>query len=118
MEFGGIAELLRIARSRQKVLHIAYRPANEGRLVERDIEVYGFDGKYVDAYCRLRQDPRCFRIDRIHRASLKPESFKVQSEIESIIAAHGWVNRSAAWRKERMDSVLADKVCDKLLDRL
>ena len=109
-----IHKLLDSALKEGRVLRISYRASRLVEAVERDIEVYAFDEQYVDAYCRLRQDPRCFRVDRIVDAELLAETFDIDPAIESIVGAHGWANRTVAWRRERMQSVLDDAACDRL----
>src|SRR5688572_17779167 len=111
----GMNRIVEIARQERRVLRIEYRKNSDLRPVTRDIEVYACDDRYVDAYCRLRQDPRCFRIDRIGRATLLAEGFSVDPAIESIVAAQGWTNRTPAWRRERMGSLRLDELCDELL---
>ena len=112
---GTLQAALKTALIERKVLRITYRGRGDIKGVGRDIEVYAFDERYVDAYCRLRQDPRCFKIDRIVDAKLLGETFSIDPAIESIIAAHGWTNRTAAWRKERMASLRLDELTDELL---
>jgi len=50
-----------------------------GRHTARDIEphqvVLGPNGSYVAGWCRLRQDERWFRLDRIHRVEPRPGQF-------------------------------------------
>jgi predicted DNA-binding transcriptional regulator YafY len=99
--------LFKIARLERRVVRIVYRWG-----VERDIEVYDFDERYVDAFCRLRQDPRAFRIDRILDAELLPEKFEIDPGVAAQIASTGWAHRSAAWRRTQMWSVMLDEECD------
>lgn len=51
----------------------------EGNQTSRDIDPYGvlfLDGRwYVHGWCHLRQDARTFRIDRIRRMDLMPQTF-------------------------------------------
>ena len=106
---------LKAALTEGKFLRITYRGrGDQYEAVERDIEVYSFDERYIDAFCRLRQDPRCFRVDRIVDAELLAETFDIDPAIESIVGAHGWANRTTAWRRARMQSVLDDAACDRL----
>jgi predicted DNA-binding transcriptional regulator YafY len=115
MADGNLNTALKVALIERRVLSITYR-AKASALEQgvRHIEVYGFDEQYVDAYCRLRQDPRCFRIDRIVDAKVLAEKFSIDPAIESIVAAQGWANRTAAWRRERMRSIQQDEDCDDL----
>lgn len=102
--------LFKIARLERRVVRIVYRGG-----VERDIEVYDFDDRYVDAYCRLRQDPRAFRIDRILDARLLPERFEIDPGVAAQIASTGWAHRTREWRRAQMWSVKVDELCDSLL---
>lgn len=106
---------LKVALIDHKVLRVGYRGKGYFDPVTRDIEVYSFDERYIDAYCRLRQDPRCFRIDRIVDVKVLAETFSVDPAIESICAAQGWANRTSAWRKERMASLRLDEKSDEAL---
>lgn len=107
--------MIKQALDEQRVLRIEYRKRGDYLAVKRDIEVYRYDTRYIDAYCRLRQDPRSFRIDRIVRAMLMKETFSIDPAIESIVAVQGWANRTPAWRRERMQSIFLDDLCDELL---
>jgi len=52
----------------------------EGNQTSRDIDPYGvlfLDGRwYVHGWCHLRQDARTFRIDRIRRMDIMPQTFE------------------------------------------
>ena len=109
--------ILKQAWGEQRVLRIEYRKRDAYLAEVRDIEVYQYDARYIDGYCRLRQDPRAFRIDRIARATLLKETYSIDPAIESIVAAQGWTNRTPAWRRERMQSIFVDAICDKLFDK-
>jgi len=65
----------------RKVLRITYRshhPEAE-EVSTREIEPVKKDGDYCCAFCRLRQDFRTFRLDRIKKAELKDEFFQPRS---------------------------------------
>ena len=51
-----------------------------GRPTVREVEphhvVLGPNGSYVTGWCRLRQDERVFRIDRIHSVEPLPGAFQ------------------------------------------
>lgn len=47
----------------------------------RKIEPLELDGRTVRAYCRLREDERHFRIDRIQGLELTGESFSPRAEV-------------------------------------
>jgi hypothetical protein len=67
-------ELLAAAKDAQLVVSITYVSRN-GEATQRDIEVVDVDQEYCYAYCRLRQDIRCFRLKRIQKASLTADAF-------------------------------------------
>lgn len=108
-------DLFKAALCERRVLKILYRGRNDLSFVERDIEVYAFDKRYVDAFCRLRQDPRAFRVDRILEARLLPETYEFDPGVAAQIASTGWAHRTPAWRRDQMRSVMLDEECDLLL---
>jgi predicted DNA-binding transcriptional regulator YafY len=76
----GLLNTLRRAIERRRVVHLRYhaprRPAPEGREVE-PVSLVHFDGRWhLAAYCRLRQAPRLFRLDRIDRCAPLAERFE------------------------------------------
>lgn len=86
-----INELLRRAWEEMRVLRIVYQSWNESGIVrERDIDVYAFDEKYVDAYCRLRGEGRTFRVDRIKSAVLLDLEFTRDPEVEHWVKVSGF----------------------------
>jgi predicted DNA-binding transcriptional regulator YafY len=68
-------ELLSSARSAQKVATIIYI-SRDDEVTRRDIEVLEIDSVYCYAFCRLRQDFRQFRLDRIQYTSPTTDSFQ------------------------------------------
>ena len=54
--------------------------SSEGNQTSRDVDPYGvlfFDGRwYTHGWCHLRQDARTFRVDRIRRIDVLPETFE------------------------------------------
>lgn len=63
----------------RRVLRLTYRGPARAQETERDVEPLGvvfYSGAwYLVAWCRLRQDLRHFRIDRIRRLELRSERF-------------------------------------------
>ena len=111
---GDFRGLFKIARLERRVVTILYRGRNDISYVERDIEVYDFDERYVDAFCRLRQDQRAFRIDRFLDAELLAERYEFDPGVAAQIASTGWSHRTPAWRRAQMGSVRLDEECDLL----
>lgn len=72
-----LAEALR----EHRVVLLSYTARYRGRTqqTERAIEPLQMRGDFLDAYCRLRQDFRTFRISRIHRLTATSEGFSPRS---------------------------------------
>lgn len=72
--------VIREAAANQNVVHIEYRSMAKEELTERDIEpwiVFAEMGRwYVHGYCRLVEDQRTFRIDRIRKLAVLDEIFQ------------------------------------------
>lgn len=64
----------------RRVLRMTYRAPSRSAETQRDVEPLGvvfYGGAwYLVAWCRLRQDYRHFRIDRIRHLELRPERFE------------------------------------------
>jgi predicted DNA-binding transcriptional regulator YafY len=64
----------------RRVVHVKYHSYSQNEVTERDIEpqnlTYSNGTWYVNGYCRLRQGPRGFRLDRIDELKLRAERFK------------------------------------------
>lgn len=63
-----------------KVLKISYESGNQKKITEREIEPFAFyysleESWLVIAFCRLRNDFRMFRLDRIHSLVMSDETF-------------------------------------------
>lgn len=75
---------------RRLVVRLSYRDA-DGAATERDVEAVGFHGTagewYLIGWCRLREDRRVFRLDRIERAVLTRTTFDARDVDETL----GWV---------------------------
>jgi predicted DNA-binding transcriptional regulator YafY len=63
--------VVREAISNRKVVRIVYESRYHGRpeVTTREIEPLGEAAGRIEAYCRLRQDLRYFRLDRIRSAA-------------------------------------------------
>jgi predicted DNA-binding transcriptional regulator YafY len=73
-----------------RVVNLAYVDRNEVR-TERSVEAVGFyggaDGWYLIGWCRMRDDGRIFRLDRILRATPTRERFAARDVDDTL----GWV---------------------------
>ncbi|WP_119731419.1 helix-turn-helix transcriptional regulator [Thermomonospora amylolytica] len=73
-----VAEAVRQAVQHRRVLRIEYvdvRGERTTREVEPQLLVAGPRGWYLTGWCRLRQDVRAFRLDRVRSAVQTPEGF-------------------------------------------
>ena len=72
--------LVQQAVARRRVLAMAYRSRDRGEETLREVEPLGvvfYGGQwYLIAWCRLRDDLRHFRVDRIQTAQLRAEGIK------------------------------------------
>ncbi len=76
-----------------RVLRIThFSPAEKS--TERDIEVYWVNDRYLDTICRLKQDFRTFRIDRIRGVELLPETFEWNQEFAVLLKYLGYAASS------------------------
>lgn len=76
-------QLLVIAITTQRVVHLRYSAADTDEITTRDIEPIGLylsQQWHVVAYCRLRQAFRNFRLDRIQQLTISSEVFAPRSE--------------------------------------
>lgn len=75
---------------RRLVVRLSYRDA-DGADTRRDVEAVGFHGAgaewYLIGWCRLRNDRRVFRLDRVERAALTRTTF-VERDVDETL---GWV---------------------------
>ncbi len=76
----GLLPPLQRAVVEQKVMRLIYFSSYNDADTERDVEPLGLfqygQGWHLIAYCRLRQDYRDFRVERIRRAEPTGESFR------------------------------------------
>lgn len=76
--------LLDRAIAERKVVHLSYFSHGRNEQTERDVEpqrLFGTDGSwYLDAHCRVSDDHRVFRLDRIVGAHETDETFTPRSE--------------------------------------
>jgi predicted DNA-binding transcriptional regulator YafY len=66
----------------RRVVHMRYHSLSRDETTERDLEPHGLyylNGTwYVDGFCRLRQEFRGFRLDRIDELRLTDETFELR----------------------------------------
>lgn len=85
LDEGAVVSSMRDAASDRRVVSISYLSVGKEELTERDIEpwsVFTALGKwYVTGFCRLVQDERTFRLDRIKEWTVSDESFERPEEV-------------------------------------
>jgi predicted DNA-binding transcriptional regulator YafY len=71
---------LQTAILEHRLVHLRYHSQSRDELTVRDIEPHAllyYNGNwYVNGYCRLRQDARGFRLERIEAFTLRDETFQ------------------------------------------
>ncbi len=78
----------------RRVVHLRYLAPAGNQMTERDVEPLHL--AYIDkawilrAYCRLRQDQRNFRVDRIEHLTLTPETFVPRDLKPPRLPLEGW----------------------------
>lgn len=93
----------------RRVVHLRYHSHSRDEVTERDVEphnlVYSDGTWYVNGYCRLRQDMRGFRLDRIDGLKLLKETFRPRSVAraasEPIVVRVRFAENAARWVRER-----------------
>jgi len=101
----------------RRVLHLHYRGRGQEEESRRDVEplgvVFHSGAWYLVAWCRLRQDFRHFRVDRIRRLEMRGETFPPREGFslarhmeESVpetetVAVRVWFDRRAVERARR-----------------
>lgn len=84
---------LQKALAESRVVHIAYRTGGREMITRRDVEPLGLVRYlahwHLIAWCRLREDTRDFRLDRIEEMSITNERFEARDgvSLESVMNA-------------------------------
>lgn len=90
---GKTLAILSVAVRTRQPVQMTYR-AFDGALTERGFEPYGvvyYEGTwYAPGYCRLRNDLRTFRLDRIEALDLLQERFSPPNQFDAV----AWVSAS------------------------
>ncbi|HEU5104035.1 MAG TPA: YafY family protein [Roseiflexaceae bacterium] len=101
--------MLQQAIRERRVVRLRYHGINRDQTTEREIEphylTYSNGAWYVNGYCRLRDDTRGFRFDRIEQFALLPETFEPRApqtaEREMLDAQVRFEASFARWVRER-----------------
>lgn len=83
---GDVLERLRQALEQGRRLHLRYHVASRDEVTERDVDpilITSVEGHYyLEGYCRLVEDIRVFRVDRILAADILDEAADVPADVE------------------------------------
>jgi len=105
---------LQNALAHRRVLAMQYRTGGEGEPKRRDVEPLGLifyaDHWHLIAYCRLRQDHRDFRTDRITELVLRSETFEARPDF----SVRDYIN---AWREKFIGVQVTLKVAQPAAER-
>jgi predicted DNA-binding transcriptional regulator YafY len=93
----------------RRAVHLRYHSYNQNETTERDVEPHELsysDGSwYVSGYCRLRQDIRNFRLERVEELKLLDETFPIRSiravTPEPILVSICFAETIVRWVRER-----------------
>ncbi len=100
---------LRSAIQQRRVVRLLYHAYRRDAPDERDVEPYRlvnlFEAWHLAAYCRLRQAPRFFRLDRIDRLDVLDERF-TPAERHAVDPDHGEPIRHLPVARIRFDSAV------------
>lgn len=108
--------LLQQAVLERRVIALRYHGLARDEVTERQVEphhlTYAGGAWYVDGFCRLRQDGRAFRFDRIEDLVLLDERFTPRtieppSPPEPIVVRVRFAGRVARWVRERQHYAFA-----------
>lgn len=94
-----MTDVVRQAVRQRRILRIEYTDTRGGqtvREVEPQLLVAGPKGWYLTGWCRLRQDTRAFRLDRVLSATPTPEVFPDRVRVPDP-SVPGLTTRTPAW---------------------
>jgi len=83
-----IIQLLRKAFQEKKKVKIQYYSHMSDEVTMRKVAIYKFEPEVITCYCYLRDDERVFRTDRINKAVMLDETYKIPK---------GWTPESRVW---------------------
>jgi len=72
-----IIVLLKQAFKEKKKVKIQYYSHMSDEVTIRKVAIYKFEPNVITCYCYLRDDERVFRTDRIYKATMLDESYKI-----------------------------------------
>ncbi len=80
--------LLKKAFKEKKKVKIQYYSHMSDEVTIRKVAIYKFEPNVITCYCYLREDERVFRTDRINKATMLDETYKIPK---------GWTPESKVW---------------------
>jgi len=83
-----IQALLRIAFKEKKKIKIRYYSLSSDEVKWRTVSIYQWGSDFIIAFCHLRNEERTFVTDRISRAAILDENYKIPK---------GWKPESIVW---------------------
>jgi predicted DNA-binding transcriptional regulator YafY len=97
------------AIQQRRIVRLLYHSYYRDQITERDIEphylTYSNGTWYINGYCRLRNDMRAFRFDRIERLAMLPDTFEPRApqtaEPDTIDARVRFEADTIRWVRER-----------------
>lgn len=91
-------------RRRVRLRYASFRGKRVGEKTLRDLEPYGVAHRggfwYTVGYCRLRQEVRVFRLDRVEEAELLAATFSPPEDFDTL----EYVNRALATMPDRFSA--------------
>ena len=77
-----IREILLQAVAQHRVVVMDYFSLSTGEFTQRAIEPIGLlPSQQLVAYCRMRQDYRTFRLDRMSKVQVREETFAIEDRL-------------------------------------
>lgn len=107
-----LATLAQARLTRQRVWFRYGRPTGDESA--REVDPYGIgnvNGRwYLHGYCHLRQDKRTFRIDRIRRVDLLPQTFDMPEGLDVIKAIQE--SLALSWQNWKVEMIVEHPICE------
>lgn len=72
--------LLKKAFKEKKKIKIQYYSHMSDEVTIRKVAIYKFEPDVITCYCYLREDERVFRTDRIYKATMLDETYKIPND--------------------------------------
>lgn len=107
-----MATLAQARLTRQRVWFRYGRPTGDESA--REVDPYGIgnvNGRwYLHGYCHLRKDKRTFRVDRIRRVDLLPQTFEMPEQLDVIKAIQE--SLALSWQEYQVEIIVKHDLCE------